>query len=329
MHVVVLVNHDHIYESLYDVLNQRYVVRRDAAGRETRLLRLAVGAHSQLVPVDARGPSGAAVPVMAMPAGGPSGAPMVLPAGSVQLVGHAGGAAGNSTTGKAAGTMAPAAGATASASSERALVSDARSSAAHSALRRRTPLRAAETPAAAFATLFTGEYCCGCSRGVGSISGWSHVQMDGSEKAQEPYFPGDDVRLHDGVVSLRTSMQSAVQQRRLAGRCSLWWERRDCLVWQVRAAVTAKASRASSTPRHVEYNYCKGMKHVDMKHPHTCKDTLSVGSTYILTRSPTRGLAAVQRCSLGVARALSKRSEPTPPCRVRTSAGARRSPPPH
>ena len=44
------------------------------------------------VPVDARGPSGAAVPVMAMPAGGPSGAPMVLPAGSVQLVGHAGGA---------------------------------------------------------------------------------------------------------------------------------------------------------------------------------------------------------------------------------------------
>jgi len=53
--VVVLVNHDRIYESLYDVLNQRYVTRRDAHGRVTRLLRLAVGAHSQLVPVDTSG----------------------------------------------------------------------------------------------------------------------------------------------------------------------------------------------------------------------------------------------------------------------------------
>ena len=52
--VVVLVNHDHIYESLYDVLNQRYVTRRDARGRVTKLLRLAIGAHSQLVPVDHR-----------------------------------------------------------------------------------------------------------------------------------------------------------------------------------------------------------------------------------------------------------------------------------
>jgi len=46
---VILVNHDAIYESLYDVLNQRYLIKKDAAtGRSQRLLRLAIGARSQL-----------------------------------------------------------------------------------------------------------------------------------------------------------------------------------------------------------------------------------------------------------------------------------------
>ncbi|KAJ1621668.1 hypothetical protein T492DRAFT_886545 [Pavlovales sp. CCMP2436] len=43
---VVLVNHDNLYEALYDVLNQRYVLR---AG--SRLLRIAIGARSQLCAV--------------------------------------------------------------------------------------------------------------------------------------------------------------------------------------------------------------------------------------------------------------------------------------
>ena len=46
---IVLVNHDNIYEALYDVLNQRYLVKRDPATGETRrLLRLAIGSRSQL-----------------------------------------------------------------------------------------------------------------------------------------------------------------------------------------------------------------------------------------------------------------------------------------
>ena len=49
---VVLHNHDAIYESLYDVLNQRYVTRTShETGKEHKMLRLAVGARSQLCPV--------------------------------------------------------------------------------------------------------------------------------------------------------------------------------------------------------------------------------------------------------------------------------------
>ena len=48
----VLVNHDNIYEALYDVLNQRYLTKRDPkTGRTQRLLRLAIGARSQLCAV--------------------------------------------------------------------------------------------------------------------------------------------------------------------------------------------------------------------------------------------------------------------------------------
>jgi hypothetical protein len=48
----VLVNHDTIYEALYDVLNQRYLVRTDSTtGKEVRMLRLAIGSRSQLCPV--------------------------------------------------------------------------------------------------------------------------------------------------------------------------------------------------------------------------------------------------------------------------------------
>lgn len=50
--VVVLVNHDQIYEALYDVLNQRYITRTSAqTNKVTRMLRLAIGAKSQLCPV--------------------------------------------------------------------------------------------------------------------------------------------------------------------------------------------------------------------------------------------------------------------------------------
>ena len=49
---VVLVNHDAIYEALYDVLNQRYLVRHnEKTGAIQRMLRLAVGTRSQLCPV--------------------------------------------------------------------------------------------------------------------------------------------------------------------------------------------------------------------------------------------------------------------------------------
>lgn len=48
----VLLNNDNIYESLYDVLNQRYVTQRDfETGEEKRMLRLAMGSRSQLCPV--------------------------------------------------------------------------------------------------------------------------------------------------------------------------------------------------------------------------------------------------------------------------------------
>lgn len=50
--VAVLLNNDSIYESLYDVLNQRYVTQRDFdTGTERRMLRLAMGSRSQLCPV--------------------------------------------------------------------------------------------------------------------------------------------------------------------------------------------------------------------------------------------------------------------------------------
>lgn len=50
--VVILLNHDSIYESLYDVLNQRYVTRTDSVtGKIKRMLRLAIGPRSQLCPV--------------------------------------------------------------------------------------------------------------------------------------------------------------------------------------------------------------------------------------------------------------------------------------
>uniref|UniRef100_A0A7R9YCP3 Uncharacterized protein n=1 Tax=Pinguiococcus pyrenoidosus TaxID=172671 RepID=A0A7R9YCP3_9STRA len=47
---VVLMQHENIYEALYDVLNQRYVLKRQRDGSQRRMLRLAVGAHSQLCP---------------------------------------------------------------------------------------------------------------------------------------------------------------------------------------------------------------------------------------------------------------------------------------
>jgi hypothetical protein len=50
--VAVLVHNENIYESLYDLLNQRYVKQRDPATKEEiRLLRLAMGSKSQLCPV--------------------------------------------------------------------------------------------------------------------------------------------------------------------------------------------------------------------------------------------------------------------------------------
>lgn len=49
---LVLINHDNMYEALYDVLNQRYVTQRNnKTGVETRMLRVAVGMRSALCPV--------------------------------------------------------------------------------------------------------------------------------------------------------------------------------------------------------------------------------------------------------------------------------------
>ena len=48
---VVLLNHDNIYEALYDVLNQRYVTQTTVSGTR-RMLRLAIGHQSQLCPVE-------------------------------------------------------------------------------------------------------------------------------------------------------------------------------------------------------------------------------------------------------------------------------------
>eukprot|EP00004_Rigifila_ramosa_P001109 TRINITY_DN1107_c0_g1_i3.p1 TRINITY_DN1107_c0_g1~~TRINITY_DN1107_c0_g1_i3.p1 ORF type:complete len:6204 (+),score=1430.96 TRINITY_DN1107_c0_g1_i3:1580-18613(+) len=50
---VVLLNHDNIYEALYDVLNQRYLYKTDErSGKIKKMLRLAIGSRSQLCPVE-------------------------------------------------------------------------------------------------------------------------------------------------------------------------------------------------------------------------------------------------------------------------------------
>jgi hypothetical protein len=50
--VALLMNNESIYESLYDVLNQRYVTSKDPeTNAVTKLLRLAMGPRSQLCPV--------------------------------------------------------------------------------------------------------------------------------------------------------------------------------------------------------------------------------------------------------------------------------------
>ena len=50
--VIVLMNADNMYEALYDVLNQRYLMKKDnATGKVQRLLRLAIGSRSSLCPV--------------------------------------------------------------------------------------------------------------------------------------------------------------------------------------------------------------------------------------------------------------------------------------
>lgn len=49
---IVLVNHDNIYEALYDVLNQRYLFKTDSkTGVTKKMLRLAIGSRSQLCQV--------------------------------------------------------------------------------------------------------------------------------------------------------------------------------------------------------------------------------------------------------------------------------------
>ena len=51
--LIVLMNADNMYEALYDVLNQRYLIKRDTeTGKEQRLLRLAIGSRSSLCPVE-------------------------------------------------------------------------------------------------------------------------------------------------------------------------------------------------------------------------------------------------------------------------------------
>ena len=47
---IVLIDTSNIYESLYDVLNQRYVTKTDKQGKQKRMLRLAIGTRSQLCP---------------------------------------------------------------------------------------------------------------------------------------------------------------------------------------------------------------------------------------------------------------------------------------
>ena len=50
---VVLVNHDNIYEALYDVLNQRYLLKTDpATGRKQRLYRLGRALDKTIVPAE-------------------------------------------------------------------------------------------------------------------------------------------------------------------------------------------------------------------------------------------------------------------------------------
>ena len=48
---LILINHDNMYEALYDVLNQRYVKQTSKNGTELRMLRVAVGMRSALCPV--------------------------------------------------------------------------------------------------------------------------------------------------------------------------------------------------------------------------------------------------------------------------------------
>ena len=48
---IILLNHDNIYEALYDVLNQRYLYRKDQHGNLKKMLRLAIGSRSQLCQV--------------------------------------------------------------------------------------------------------------------------------------------------------------------------------------------------------------------------------------------------------------------------------------
>jgi len=49
---LMLVNHDHVFEALYDVLNQRYLSKTDpVTGVQASFLRLAIGTRSQLCPV--------------------------------------------------------------------------------------------------------------------------------------------------------------------------------------------------------------------------------------------------------------------------------------
>ena len=45
---IILLNHDNIYEALYDVLNQRYLYKTDKDRKVKKMLRLAIGSRSQL-----------------------------------------------------------------------------------------------------------------------------------------------------------------------------------------------------------------------------------------------------------------------------------------
>ena len=50
---IILMNADNMYEALYDVLNQRYLIKHDqATGKSVRLLRLAIGSRSSLCHVE-------------------------------------------------------------------------------------------------------------------------------------------------------------------------------------------------------------------------------------------------------------------------------------